>query len=100
LVNRKLKIFGIITLALLLLVGIVSASQESQALVKKGNILGVAKQYDDAISNYDKAISLDPQDADVWYYKGLVLTQEFKINEANAAMDHALLLNPIIQCTM
>ena len=94
LVKRKFKIFGIAILAFLLLVSIVSASQESQALVKKGVDLHNAKQYDDAISNFDKAIGLDPQDADAWYHKGVDLDLEFKSNEANVAMDHALLLNP------
>jgi hypothetical protein len=57
LVNRKLKIFGIITLTFLLLVGIVSASQESHALVTKGLDQFNARQYDDAISTFNKAIS-------------------------------------------
>ena len=77
-VNRKLKIFEITTLALLLLAGIVSASPESHALVTKGISLANSKQYDDAISYFNRAISLDPQDAEAWYFKGLALTQEFK----------------------
>ena len=93
-VNRKLKIFGITTLALLILVGVVSASTESHALVTKGISLANSKQYDDALSNFNRAINLDPQDAEAWYFKGLALTQEFKIKEANAAFDQALLLNP------
>ena len=92
--NRKLRIFEIDILALLLLISIVSASQESQALDKKGVDLHHAKQYDDAILTFNKAISLDPQDADAWYHKGLNLDLQFKSNEVNAAMDHALLLNP------
>ena len=63
-VNRKFKIFGITTLALLLLAGIVSASQESHALVIKGVGLNGAKQYDDGVLTFNKAIRLDPQDAD------------------------------------
>jgi Flp pilus assembly protein TadD len=72
-------------------VGIVSASQESQALVATEIEQNAAKQYDDAILTFNKAISLDPKDADAWYYKGMALGSEFKINEANAAIDHALL---------
>jgi protein O-GlcNAc transferase len=94
LVNNKLKIFGMTTIALLLLVGIVSASQESHALVIKGVDLNNAKKYDDAISNFNKAIDLDPQDSAAWFYKGAVLVQESKIKEADEAIDHALLLNP------
>ena len=93
-VNRKLKIYGITTLALLILAGIVSASTESHALVTKGIRLANSKQYDDAISNFNRAISLDPQNAEAWYFKGLALTQDFKIKEANAAFDRAFLLNP------
>ena len=57
-------------------------------------MLADSKQYDDAISTYNKAISLDPQDAEAWFDNGTVLIEEFKTNEANAAIDHALLLNP------
>jgi hypothetical protein len=39
-VNRKLKIYGITTLALLLLAGIVSASTESHALEIKSISIG------------------------------------------------------------
>ncbi len=86
LVNRKLKIFGITIIALLLLVGVVSASQESHALVIKGVDQNNAKKYDDAISNFNKAIGLDPQDTDAWFYEGVALSQEHKISEANPAI--------------
>jgi tetratricopeptide (TPR) repeat protein len=38
-------------------------------------------KYDDAISNFNKAIGLDPQDSTAWYYKAMALTQESKIKK-------------------
>ena len=60
----------------------------------KGVDLNNATKYDDAISNFNKAIGLDPQDSAAWFYKGTALVQESKIKKADAATDHALLLNP------
>ena len=69
-INRKLKIYGITISALFLLADIVSASTESHAFVTKGISLANSKQYDDAISNFNRAINLDPQDFEAWYLKG------------------------------
>lgn len=93
-VNRKLKVFGITELELVMLVGILAAFKKSQTSAMKGIRLNQAKPYNNSIIDLNKAIEIDTPDADEWYYKGLDLIQEFKITEADAAMDNALLLNP------
>src|SRR5215475_6672757 len=42
-------------------------------------------RYDEAISSYDQAIALDPEDAAAWYGRGVVLRDLHRINEALAA---------------
>jgi tetratricopeptide (TPR) repeat protein/murein DD-endopeptidase MepM/ murein hydrolase activator NlpD len=50
-----------------------SASDSVPALIKTGNDLRFKGKYEEAINAYDKAIELDPENADVWLYKGWAL---------------------------
>ncbi len=48
-------------------------------------------KYDEAIKTFDKAIELNPEDADAWYNKGLVLYHQGKYDEAIEANTTELL---------
>src|SRR5690242_17070680 len=48
-----------------------SASDREIAYFDRGNALDAAGEYDRAISDYDKAIELDPKDADALNNRGL-----------------------------
>lgn len=66
------------------------------ALFNLGNTLFKKKQYDDAINAYDKAAVLveDPiLKAKLYYNKGVVLTQENKLEESIAAYKQSLRIN-------
>ena len=45
----------------------------SDAWNNKGLALDNLGRYEEAIKYYDKAIELDPNNADAWYNKGLLL---------------------------
>ena len=48
-----------------------------------------------ALANYDKAIELYPDYADVWVRKGVTLFNADRINEAEACLDKAVRLRPM-----
>jgi Flp pilus assembly protein TadD len=43
------------------------------------------QKYDEAFKAFDEAIRLDPNDAEVWNYKGLALKSLGRTTEADAA---------------
>lgn len=60
----------------------------------KGGSLSILGYYDEAIPNFDKAISLLPTDGGFWYNKGECLRTARKYEEAIQAYNEALKLNP------
>jgi tetratricopeptide (TPR) repeat protein len=44
---------------------------------------------------YDRFLRLNPNDFDAWYYKGLALYEQSRLDEAFQALDRATQLNPI-----
>jgi tetratricopeptide (TPR) repeat protein len=45
------------------------------------------KKYEQAITSYDKVITIDPDDADAWYNKGDALNSLGKSDEAEKCYD-------------
>jgi len=67
----------------------------AKSWIEKGDDLFVNQsKYSEAINAYDKAIELDPQNADVWYSKGYALDYLDKYNESIEAYDRAIEINP------
>ena len=60
----------------------------------KGESLVKLKKFEDAISLYDKLISLDPSWANPWNSKGWALQNQGKSEDAVAAFEKATKLNP------
>lgn len=58
-------------------------------MVQQSAALYVQGKYDEAIKAYDEAIRLDPNDADAWNNKGLVLEYFGRTAEANTAFAKA-----------
>jgi tetratricopeptide (TPR) repeat protein len=65
---------------------------KKNAWIKKGHIFWGQCKYDEAIKAFEKAIEVDPQDANAWYYKGLSLERLNRTTEANAAIAKAIML--------
>ena len=55
----------------------------------KGDALYFLGKYDEAIKCYDKAIEIDPNDADVWNNKGLALNSLGNNDEAKKCYDRS-----------
>ena len=60
-----------------------------------GSACGMLKQYDEAVTNYLKAIKFDPNLAQAYYYLGL--TYRFKGDQQNSAFyyDKAAKMDPV-----
>ncbi len=50
-------------------------------------------KYDEAIQAYDKALEVDPQDAEAWNNKGIALGMQGRYNEALEAFGKAVEIN-------
>jgi Flp pilus assembly protein TadD len=60
----------------------------------KGIALEDLGKYDEAIQAFDKALELDPQNAEAWSEKGYALGELGKYDEAIQALDKAIELDP------
>jgi len=56
--------------------------KQEERWVKKGNILDSQGKFEEAIASYDKALQIDPDDADAWFDKGETLEKMGKLTEA------------------
>lgn len=54
------------------------------------------KHYDRALSHLDTAIAQDPELADAWYWRGVVLSALGDTEGSNASINQAKILNPVI----
>ena len=57
--------------------------------LKKGDVLAEGKRYEEAVSAYDQALHLNPDDANVWFKKGNALLRLERYEEALSAFDRA-----------
>ena len=60
-----------------------------EAWKSKGHTIDGQGKYDEAIQAYDKAIEINPQDADAWNSKGIVLKLFGRTTEADSAFAKA-----------
>ena len=60
-----------------------------EELVKEGDLLDSKGQFEKAIADYDKALLINPQDADVWFDKGETLKKMGKLTEAEKCFEMA-----------
>ena len=65
-----------------------------QALINKGRSLSQLHRFEEAISDYDKALKIDPQNIDVLINKGLSLYNLGKNTDAITYFDKVLTIDP------
>ncbi|CAN5487258.1 hypothetical protein BH11BAC2_BH11BAC2_01470 [soil metagenome] len=63
---------------------------EASRYTSSGIAYGMIQQYDKAIPDLQKAVELDPKDADAWNNLGLYLGEAGKISESFAAFQNAM----------
>ena len=63
--------------------------RHEKELVIEGDLLDSEGQYEKAIADYDKALQIDPDDADVWFDKGETLKKMGKLAEAEKCFEMA-----------
>jgi len=89
-----IKVLGITTLVLLMLLNITGAVRSSDAWTEKCITLEISKNHEEAIKACNKAIEINPHDWVAWYGKGIVLEQLGMSYEAKKAYKKAVELNP------
>jgi tetratricopeptide (TPR) repeat protein len=68
--------------------------ENAETLLNKGRDLQILGKHQEAISYYDKALAIEPNDLLALYGKGLALYELGKYDEAIASFDKALAIEP------
>src|SRR5262249_26493736 len=68
-------------------------------LVRQGDALSAADQFEDALLSYDQAISLDPDDHQAHNNRGNLLSEIGRVDEAVRAYRRSLALRPDVLAT-
>jgi tetratricopeptide (TPR) repeat protein len=80
--------------------GLLQPPQDSNKILhakvwnNRGTALGQVGKYQKAIECFDKAIEINPEDADAWYNRGEALGQVGKYQKAIECFDKAIEINP------
>ncbi|MEH2163030.1 MAG: tetratricopeptide repeat protein [Nostoc sp.] len=69
-------------------------NQKPRLLLKLGNLLYAANEYEAAIASYDQALNFKPDDHEAWYNRGSALGKLVRNEEAIASYDQALNFKP------
>jgi Flp pilus assembly protein TadD len=64
--------------------------KNAQALTLLGNCQDCLDNVNDAIASYDKALQIDPDDAETWFDKGMSLKKIGKLNEATQCIEKCI----------
>ncbi|RLI81647.1 MAG: hypothetical protein DRP01_10715 [Archaeoglobales archaeon] len=67
---------------------------DSETAIMMGNWYLEQKEYEKALKLYDWALKLDPNNADAWFFKGLVFDSMKKYEDALKCYDVALVFDP------
>jgi tetratricopeptide (TPR) repeat protein len=70
------------------------AQFEKKQIIDQANVADAAGDYDQAITQFDRALQLDSEDSNVWYSLGLIFSKKQQYYPAIHAYNEALRLNP------
>lgn len=69
---------------------VLSDPMNATAWTLRGNYFNdVNNQYEKALSDYDRALELDPANGYAWYSKGITLQNMHRVNESQYCFDNA-----------
>ncbi len=68
-------------------------TNEVVGLLRKGRAYASRTRYREAVSCYEKALSLDPDNPEAWYLRAAVFIETGRNKEALADCEHAITLN-------
>ena len=88
------SVLGITVLSFLMLVSIAGCVSFAGIPNSSSNNVPILNKSDEAITAFDKAIEINPQNLTAWNGKGLVLYKSNKYDEAITAFDKAIEINP------
>ncbi|NEP56288.1 MAG: tetratricopeptide repeat protein [Symploca sp. SIO2G7] len=69
-------------------------SRRKELLLELATLLSAAQQYTAAVSSYDQALAIQPDNYQTWHYRGLALENLGRYEEAIASYNQAQRLNP------
>lgn len=70
------------------------AQFEKNQIIEQANAADAAGDYDQAITQFDRALQLDSEDSNVWYSLGLIFSKKQQYYPAIHAYNESLRLNP------
>ena len=92
---NKIILFALLILCLSLVACIAFVTgQDAQAYVRRGDWYSDGENYEQAISEYNRAIEIDPQYVDAYTARGGVYYGEGEFDKAIADFDKAITINP------
>ena len=68
--------------------------ETSEIYLNKGSSLVELEKYEDAVTCYEKASSIDSDDSLIWYNRGVALTQLERFDDAISSYDKAIEVSP------
>ena len=68
--------------------------ETSETYLNKGISLVELEKYEDAVTCYDKAATIDTNDSLIWYNRGVALTQLEKFDDALSSYEKAIEVSP------
>ena len=71
-----------------------SLSISVKELVKSGKMYLDSQNYDDALSSFEQALTLEPKNPDLWNLKGVTLRSMGRYDEASDCYNKSLELEP------
>jgi tetratricopeptide (TPR) repeat protein len=78
----------------ILLFSLISCTKDAAFYVSRGNHHVEEGQYDEAISNYNKALEINPRYASAYYNRGIAYGEKGQYNEEISDYNKALEINP------
>lgn len=75
--------------------GVVMTDEEAEALMREGDRLLGSERYDEALTIYERVLTIDPRNAAAWHHRGFAYRRLGRFEEALASFDREMELDPV-----